>query len=52
MGPDWGGELLILRSEDISDVVATIPPTVDASVVHLRTAEAWHAVQPLSLIHI
>jgi hypothetical protein len=46
-GADWGGELLILRSEDMSDVVATIPPTVAHSVVHLRTEEAWHAVPPL-----
>ena len=46
-GDDWGGELLILRSADMDDVVAAIPPTVDASVVHLRTQEAWHAVPPL-----
>lgn len=46
-GADWGGELLILRSADMSDVVATIPPTIDRSVVHLRTEEAWHAVPPL-----
>jgi Rps23 Pro-64 3,4-dihydroxylase Tpa1-like proline 4-hydroxylase len=46
-GADWGGELLILRSADLSDVVATIPPTVTSSVIHLRTEDAWHAVPPL-----
>lgn len=46
-GHDWGGELLILKSSDISDVVATIPPTVNASIVHMRTEDAWHAVPPL-----
>jgi hypothetical protein len=43
----WGGELLILGSKDIDDVVATVPPTTRDSVVHLRGDDAWHAVRPL-----
>lgn len=44
---DWGGELLLLGSDDINDVQARVMPTRSNSVVHVRTDEAWHAVPPL-----
>jgi Rps23 Pro-64 3,4-dihydroxylase Tpa1-like proline 4-hydroxylase len=44
--PDIGGHLLMLRSNDINDVAARIPPTPSNSVVHMRSPASWHAVLP------
>ncbi|MDX6399707.1 MAG: hypothetical protein QOF27_313 [Gaiellaceae bacterium] len=45
---DWdeksGGCLAILRSSDMSDVKAEIPPVVGNSAVLVRSEDSWHAV--------
>jgi hypothetical protein len=42
-----GGCLSILRSPDPGSVVAQIPPIVGSSSVIVRSADSWHAVQPV-----
>lgn len=43
----WGGELLMLGSDDMDDVVGSIPPKPANSVVHVRSSASWHAVPAL-----
>jgi SM-20-related protein len=40
-----GGRLMILASEDEQRVSATIPPTMGASAVLIRSESSWHAVE-------
>jgi len=42
--PKAGGCLTILRSSEMSDVEAEIPPVVGNSVVLVRSEQSWHAV--------
>lgn len=42
-----GGDLLILGSGDIQDVVERVPPTPNSSVVLLPSIRSWHAVSML-----
>lgn len=45
--PHWGGNLLILRSRDVSDIAATVPPRLGTSVLIKPSKSSWHAVQPV-----
>ncbi|MFJ9378731.1 2OG-Fe(II) oxygenase family protein [Streptomyces sp. NPDC101455] len=41
----WGGNLLLLGSQDPDDVVRRIPPLHNSSVVLVRGEGSWHAVE-------
>ncbi|MFE7277014.1 2OG-Fe(II) oxygenase [Streptomyces sp. NPDC057623] len=41
----WGGNLLLLGSQDPRDVVRRIPPLHNSSVVLVRGDSSWHAVE-------
>lgn len=45
--PSWGGELRILCSNSLDDVVAEVFPQLNRSVVFRRSATSWHAVMPV-----
>ena len=45
--PDWGGNLLILRSRDARDVATTVAPRLGTSVLLRPSGSSWHAVQPV-----
>jgi SM-20-related protein len=45
---EWGGNLRILRSRELSDYAEEIPPTAGDSVVLLRGDQSWHAVTPVT----
>lgn len=50
-GQGWtssmGGSLRILRSEDIEDVAAEVPPHTNQSVVFVRSDGSWHGYLPI-----
>jgi SM-20-related protein len=46
--PDWGGNLLVLRSREVSDVATTVVPRLGTSVLIRPSASSWHAVQPVA----
>lgn len=47
--PEWGGELLLLNSEDSRDVAYRITPELNSSVIFVRSARSWHAVDPIRI---
>lgn len=46
--PAWGGNLLVLRSREVSDVVTTVAPRLGTSVLIRPSVSSWHAVQPVA----
>ncbi|WP_432421292.1 2OG-Fe(II) oxygenase [Mesorhizobium huakuii] len=42
-----GGDLLILGSDKMDDVVRSVPPRPNMSVVLLPSSQSWHAVSML-----
>lgn len=42
-----GGCLTVLRSREMSDAAAVVPPVVGNSVVLVRSDDSWHAVSPV-----
>jgi hypothetical protein len=46
--PEWGGNLLLLRSADATDVACTVTPELGTSVVFAPSPTSWHAVQPVA----
>ncbi|WP_445261968.1 2OG-Fe(II) oxygenase [Pseudomonas sp. EA_65y_Pfl2_P74] len=46
----WGGRLLILRSHTLEDCAYALTPTPDKSVILLRSALSWHAVEQVNPI--
>jgi len=45
--PEWGGNLLILRSASSTDIAATVPPVLGTSVLLRPSRSSWHAVAPV-----
>lgn len=41
----WGGNLLLLRSDDETDVAGIIPPAFNSSILFMRSDQSWHSVQ-------
>ena len=45
---DWGGGFRILNSMDNDDVYEEIFPTIDTSIILVRSDNSWHSVAPLT----
>jgi hypothetical protein len=49
LNPDWedsGGRLRLLRSKDLEDYVAEVPPTMGSLIIFKRSDRSWHAHKP------
>jgi SM-20-related protein len=49
LNPDWdssGGRLRLLRSKDLEDYVAEVPPTMGSLIIFKRSERSWHAHKP------
>lgn len=44
---EWGGLLQVLRSERPDDVASEVIPTLNTSVMMIRSERSWHAVSPV-----
>lgn len=42
---EWGGNLLLLRSQNEEDLLETITPEFNSSFIFQRTDNSWHSVQ-------
>ncbi len=47
--PNWGGYLRLLSEGDMSAVVVEYPPTLNTSVIRVRSENAWHAVSDIAI---
>jgi SM-20-related protein len=47
--PDWGGDLLLLNSDDPEDIANRVHPELNSSVIFVRSANSWHAVDPITI---
>jgi 2OG-Fe(II) oxygenase superfamily len=47
--PEWGGRLLLLNSDRMDDVAASITPAYNRSVLFRRSPKSWHAVEAIAL---
>jgi Rps23 Pro-64 3,4-dihydroxylase Tpa1-like proline 4-hydroxylase len=45
---EWGGELQLLRSADVTDIATRILPLRNLSVVLVPSPTSWHAVAPVA----
>lgn len=43
--PGWGGELLLLRSANLSDIACVVPPAFNTAVLFCPSATSYHAVR-------
>jgi len=49
LNPDWessGGRLRLLRSKNLEDFVAEVPPTIGSLIIFKRSDRSWHAHKP------
>ncbi len=49
LNPEWnmsGGRLRLLRSKDVDDYVAEVPPTIGSMVIFKRCDHSWHGFRP------
>lgn len=49
LNPDWessGGRLRLLRSKDLEDYIAEVPPTMGSLIIFKRSDRSWHAHKP------
>lgn len=49
LNPEWntrGGHLRLLRSKNVEDYVAEVPPTIGSMVVFKRCDHSWHGFPP------
>ncbi len=49
LNPDWessGGRLRLLRSKNLEDYVAEVPPTMGSLIIFKRSDCSWHAHKP------
>ncbi|MFZ0313607.1 MAG: 2OG-Fe(II) oxygenase [Candidatus Korobacteraceae bacterium] len=49
LNPDWessGGRLRLLRSKDLEDYIAEVPPTIGSLIIFKRSDRSWHAHKP------
>ncbi len=49
LNPDWessGGRLRLLRSKNLEDYVAEVPPTMGSLIIFKRSDRSWHAHKP------
>ncbi len=49
LNPDWessGGRLRLLRSKNLEDYVAEVPPTMGSLIIFKRGDRSWHAHKP------
>jgi Rps23 Pro-64 3,4-dihydroxylase Tpa1-like proline 4-hydroxylase len=44
---NWGGKLVILKSNDPKDIIISVPPLVDYTATIFRSNNAWHMVEPV-----
>jgi hypothetical protein len=49
LNPEWhmeGGRLRLLRSKNVDDYVAEVPPTIGSMVIFKRCDRSWHGFRP------
>jgi len=49
LNPEWnmsGGRLRLLRSKNVDDYVAEVPPTIGSLVIFKRCDKSWHGFRP------
>ncbi len=49
LNPEWdmsGGRLRLLRSKNVDDYVAEVPPTIGSMVIFKRCDQSWHGFPP------
>lgn len=49
LNPEWktsGGHLRLLRSKNVDDYVAQVPPTIGSMVIFKRCDHSWHGFPP------
>lgn len=49
LNPEWtldGGRLRLLRSKNVNDYVAEVPPTIGSMVIFKRCDHSWHGFPP------
>jgi SM-20-related protein len=49
LNPDWegsGGRLRLLRSKNLDDYVAEVPPTMGSLIIFKRSDRSWHGHKP------
>jgi SM-20-related protein len=49
LNPEWnlsGGRLRLLRSKNVDDYVAEVPPTIGSLVIFKRCDRSWHGFHP------
>jgi len=49
LNPDWdssGGRLRLLRSRNLEDYVAEVPPTMGSLIIFQRSDRSWHGHKP------
>jgi len=49
LNPDWedpGGRLRLLRSKNLDDYVAEVPPTMGSLIIFKRSDRSWHGHHP------
>ena len=49
LNPDWessGGRLRLLRSKNLEDYVAEVPPTMGSLIIFKRSDRSWHGHKP------
>jgi hypothetical protein len=49
LNPEWnitGGRLRLLRSKNVEDYVAEVPPTMGSMVIFRRCDRSWHGFRP------
>jgi SM-20-related protein len=49
LNPEWnmsGGRLRLLRSKNVDDYVAEVPPTIGSLVIFKRCDRSWHGFRP------
>ena len=51
LNPEWessGGRLRLLRSKNLEDLVAEVPPTMGSLIVFKRSDRSWHGHKPFA----
>jgi len=49
LNPEWnmsGGRLRLLRSKNVEDYIAEVPPTIGSLVIFKRCDRSWHGFRP------
>jgi SM-20-related protein len=49
LNPEWnlsGGRLRLLRSKNVNDYVAEVPPTIGSMIIFKRCDHSWHGFPP------